>query len=89
MKKRDSLIDNLNHITGGGGGGCWRKYTYSFCWQQEVEKHLNNNKNGKICAKLVACTENDKHDNHEIIKIENTQENAEKHQIHEEMRYIL
>jgi hypothetical protein len=25
-------------------------------------------------------TENDKHDNHEIIKTENTQENTEKHQ---------
>jgi hypothetical protein len=36
-------------------------------------------------AKLVAGTENDKHDNHEIIKIKNTQENAEKHQSHEEM----
>jgi hypothetical protein len=29
-------------------------------------------------AKLVAGTENDKHDNHEIIKIENTQGNAKK-----------
>jgi hypothetical protein len=42
-------------------------------------------KNGKILAKLVAGTENDKHDNHTIIKIENTQENAEKHQNLEEM----
>jgi hypothetical protein len=33
---------------------------------------------GKIFAKLVAGTENDKHDNHVIIKVENTQENAEK-----------
>jgi hypothetical protein len=40
-------------------------------------------------AKLVAGTENDKHDNHEIIKIENTQENAEKYQRHEKIRYIL
>jgi hypothetical protein len=31
-------------------------------------------------AKLVAGTENDKHGNREIIKVENTQENAEKHQ---------
>jgi hypothetical protein len=34
-------------------------------------------------------TENYKDYNHEIIKIENTQENAEKHQSHEEMQYIL
>jgi hypothetical protein len=27
----------------------------------------NTPKNGKICAKLVAAKENDKHDNHEII----------------------
>jgi hypothetical protein len=32
---------------------------------------MNKNKN-------VTGTENDKHDNHEIIKIENAQENAEK-----------
>jgi hypothetical protein len=30
----DSLIDDLGHITGGGD---WRKYAYSFCWQQEVK----------------------------------------------------
>jgi hypothetical protein len=46
-------------------------------------------KNLKIYAKLLAGTENDKDDNHEIIKIENTQENAEKYLSHEEMRYIL
>jgi hypothetical protein len=40
-------------------------------------------------AKLVAGTENDRHDNHEIIKIENTQENSEKHQSREKIRYIL
>jgi hypothetical protein len=28
-----------------------------------------NNKNGKIYAELVAGTANDKHNNHEIIKI--------------------
>jgi hypothetical protein len=50
--------------------------------------HKLTTKMGKY-AKLVAGTENDKHDNHEIIKTENTQENAEKHQSHEEMRYIL
>jgi hypothetical protein len=44
---------------------------------------------GKIYAKLVAGTKNDKHYNHEIIKIENIQQNAEKHQSHEETRYIL
>jgi hypothetical protein len=38
--------------------------------------------------KLVAGTENDKHDNHEIISIEN-KENAEKPQSHEEMRSFL
>jgi hypothetical protein len=48
-----------------------------------------NNKNGEISAKLLAGTENDKHDNHEIIKTENTQENAEKQHSHEEMRYTF
>jgi hypothetical protein len=43
---------------------------------------------GKIYAKLVAGTENDKHDNYEIIKIENTQENSENDQSHEKMRYF-
>jgi hypothetical protein len=62
--KWNSVIDHLSPITWGGGGGVWRKHAYSFCWQQEVETHLINNKNGKIYAKLVAGTENDKHDNH-------------------------
>jgi hypothetical protein len=37
-KKWDSLIDHLSHIT--EGGGVWRKYACSFCWQQDVETHL-------------------------------------------------
>jgi adenine specific DNA methylase Mod len=44
-------------------------------------------RNGKMYAKLVAGTENDKTRYHEIIETENTQENAEKH--HMEMRYVL
>jgi hypothetical protein len=57
----------------GGGGGCMVNHFFGNNTNKNTEI---NKKNGKIYAKLVAGTENDKHDNNEIIKIENTQENA-------------
>jgi hypothetical protein len=39
-------------------------------------------------ARSVAGTENYKHDNHEIIKIENKLENGEKHRCHEKRNAI-
>jgi hypothetical protein len=58
----------------------WQKYAYSFCWQKEVKTCLKEKQIlGNVCR--ISCgTENDKHDNHEIIKIKRTQENAGKHQ---------
>jgi hypothetical protein len=73
---------------------------FVICWGSSMLTHLlaKRGRNtpklttemGKYMhAKLVTGTENDKHDNHEIIKTENTQEYTEKHQSHEEMRYIV
>jgi hypothetical protein len=50
----------------------------------KTQKHTEiKNKNGKIYSKLLVDTENDKHNNPEIIRIKNIQGNNEKHQSHE------
>jgi hypothetical protein len=37
MEKQDSLLDCLHHITEVGWGQSWKKYAYSFYWQQMLE----------------------------------------------------
>jgi hypothetical protein len=78
-------VASINEIISQGVQGALPEVCLHFCWQQDVETHLHYNKNWKIYAKLVVGTKNYKHNIHEIIKMETSQENGEKYKNHEEM----
>jgi hypothetical protein len=65
-------------LVGGGGGGLGDLLLNIFFAKSGIKTQKIATKWENMC-KLFAGTENDKHDNNEIIKIENSQENAEKH----------